>query len=117
MRYPSHGWRFPPAVSRLFLLHLKKGRQVLWREGAKHMSTTPLLTTPAAPRGVAFKPFELSARHQAAIAGCSDDDRALAPKALSVTLDYVKNALSRRASAERKLFDEALPIRAASTSW
>jgi RNA polymerase sigma factor (sigma-70 family) len=56
-------------------------------------------------------------RHQAALVGLNDPDRDLVIEALAANLDYVKNDLFPTANAERELFDEGLPIRAASTSW
>jgi len=75
-------------------------------------TTLPIIETPA----VAPKP-ELTARHLAAINALPEDDRALVNEALTVNLDYVRNDMFRKATAERELFDEGLPIQAASTSW
>jgi len=66
---------------------------------------------PPAPRE------ELTARHQAALESLPEAQRALVTEALEVNLDYVKNDLFRKASAERELFEEAAEIQAASTSW
>lgn len=77
--------------------------------------TPPVTLTPAVQPQV--QKLELTARHQAALAGLTDEQRALVMEAISVNLDYVKNDLFRKASAERELFDEAPDIRAASTSW
>lgn len=75
-------------------------------------------TTPTPPGPVVGQPrFELTARHQAAIASLTEDQRALVLEAVSVNLDYVKNDMFRRASAERELFEEGMPIRPASTGW
>src|SRR6185312_2465202 len=81
-------------------------------------TTMPILetTTPTTPPVAAPKP-ELTARHQAAIAGLPEDQRALVLEAVTVNLDHVKNDLFRKPTAERELFDEGLPIQAASTSW
>jgi RNA polymerase sigma factor (sigma-70 family) len=43
--------------------------------------------------------------------------QALLEEALTVNLDYVKNPLFAKASAERELFDEGMDISKASTSW
>ncbi len=58
-----------------------------------------------------------SARHSSALEGLSQAERELVEEALTVNLDYVKNELFRKASAERQLFDEGLAINPASTSW
>jgi len=60
---------------------------------------------------------ELSAKHLAAIASLNDAEQALVQEAVTVNLDYVKNDLFRKASAERELFDEAPVIQPASTGW
>jgi RNA polymerase sigma factor (sigma-70 family) len=81
--------------------------------------TTPTLETPAVATKVDTTPVkpELTARHHAAINSLSEDEKSLVTEALTVNLDYVKNDLFRKASAERELFDEGLPITSASTSW
>jgi len=83
------------------------------------MTTT--LTAPIQETAVSAKPElakpELTARHQAAIENLTEEQRALVVEALTVNLDYVKNDLFRKASAERELFVEGLPIQPASTSW
>jgi hypothetical protein len=61
--------------------------------------------------------LELNARQQASICGLDADEKALVTEALTVNLDYVKNDLFRKASAERELFEEGPAIQAASTSW
>jgi RNA polymerase primary sigma factor len=60
---------------------------------------------------------ELTARHQAALAGLSETWRALVLEALTVNLAYVKSEVFRKSSAERELFEDAEEIEAASTSW
>lgn len=76
---------------------------------------TMISTIPSVPESPA-KP-ELTARHQAALESLPEDQRALVAEALTVNLDYVKNDLFKKASAQRELFDEGLLIHAASTSW
>src|SRR4051812_20253275 len=79
-------------------------------------TTMPTLEpTPATAPAVA-KP-ELTARHLSALNSLSDDQRALVTEAITVNLDHVKNDQFKKPSAERELFDEGLPIQAASTSW
>ena len=56
-------------------------------------------------------------RHQAALAHLPPAQRELVEEALTVPLDYVKNDLFRKVSAERQLFDEGMDIQAASTAW
>ncbi len=85
------------------------------------MMTTTISPSPVSPSLpaetlVPVKP-ELSARHLAAIESLPEDSHALVTEALSVNLDYVKNDLFRKPSAERELFDEGMAIQAASTSW
>lgn len=80
------------------------------------LTSTPLPTTapmlpPPAPK------FEPNARHQAALAALSADERSLVLEALSANLDYVKSDFFRKASAERELFEQGMPLQAASTSW
>jgi RNA polymerase sigma factor (sigma-70 family) len=75
---------------------------------------TTLLTQPKPL--VAPKP-DLNARHRAAIDSLPLDQREEVIEALTANLDYVKNDLFRKASAERDLFDEGMSINAASTSW
>lgn len=79
------------------------------------LATQPETVTPnkaaPAPR------FEPNARHMGAIAHLSDDKRELILEALNVNLDYVKNPLFTKASAERELFEEGMAINAPSTSW
>lgn len=58
-----------------------------------------------------------TARHQQALASLSDDGRFLVEEAMTVNLDYVKNDLFKKASAERELFEEGPEITPASTSW
>src|SRR5262245_41052292 len=62
-------------------------------------------------------PFQLSNKHLAAMADLSAEDRALVSEALITNLDYVKNDLFKKATAERELFEEGPAIKAASTSW
>src|ERR1043166_3451713 len=88
------------------------------------MTTTALTTTQQPETNVQLtdlakpelKP-ELSAKHQAAIASLNDAEQALVEEAITVNLDYVKNDLFRKASAERELFEEGPAIQAASTGW
>lgn len=61
--------------------------------------------------------FEPTARHLASLNGLTDDQKSLVLEAVTVNLDYVKNDLFKKASAERELFEEGMAIRAASTSW
>ena len=56
-------------------------------------------------------------RHAAALADLNEVQRTLVEEALTVNLDPVPNALFKRASAERELFDEGMDISRASTSW
>jgi len=75
-------------------------------------STAPATTTvAAAPK------FERTARHNAALSSMEPEQKDLIIEALSANLDYVKNDMFRKASAERELFDEGMPLQAASTSW
>jgi len=70
------------------------------------------------PSGVKLLPkFDFTARHQAALADLTLSERELVEEALTVNLDYVKNDLFRKASAERELFDEGMQIKLASASW
>ncbi|HVT80356.1 MAG TPA: sigma-70 family RNA polymerase sigma factor [Phycisphaerae bacterium] len=61
--------------------------------------------------------FEPTSKHLAALNGLTEEQKALVLEALSVNLDYVKNDLFKKASAERELFEEGMAIQAASTSW
>jgi RNA polymerase sigma factor (sigma-70 family) len=61
--------------------------------------------------------FEPTSKHLAALNGLTEEQKALVLEALSVNLDYVKNELFKKASAERELFEEGMAIQAASTSW
>jgi RNA polymerase sigma factor (sigma-70 family) len=80
--------------------------------------TTNILETPVeAPTTPVAPKVELSARHVAAINSLTEDERALVSEAITVNLDYVRNDLFRKASAERELFEEGPALRAASTSW
>jgi len=63
---------------------------------------------------VVAKP-ELGARHQTAMANLTEEQRDLINEAVTVNLDYVKNDLFKKASAEEELFNQE--IQAASTSW
>ena len=80
------------------------------------MTPTPL-TTELTPTPVPVIKFEPTAKHLAALNGLSDEQKSLVLEAASVNLDYVKNDLYKKASAERELFDEGMDIQAASTSW
>jgi len=80
------------------------------------MTMTITTSTPPPAAAVVTK-FEPSAKHQAAILGLSEEERDLVLEAISVNLDYVKNELYRKPTAERELFDEGLPIQPASTGW
>ncbi len=75
---------------------------------------TPTLAIPPIP-APAHK-VELAAKHHAALAGLSEAQRDLVLEAVTVNLDYVKNDLFRKASAERELFEGPV-IALASTSW
>lgn len=78
--------------------------------------STPLPTT--APMLPAAAPkFELNGRHNQSLASMPPEEKALVVEALSANLDYVKSDFFRKASAERELFDEGMPLTAASTSW
>jgi RNA polymerase primary sigma factor len=79
----------------------------------------PNLTGPSteAAGSAAMVKTELTARHQAALAGLPETWRALVLEALTVNLAYVKSDAFRKASAERELFEDAEEIEAASTSW
>jgi len=61
--------------------------------------------------------FEPTSKHLAALNGLTEEQKDLVLEALSVNLDYVKNDLFKKASAERELFEEGMEIQAASTSW
>ncbi len=61
--------------------------------------------------------FEPTSKHLAALNGLTEEQKDLVLEALSVNLDYVKNDLFKKASAERELFEEGMDIQAASTSW
>jgi len=74
-------------------------------------TTSATTIVPAAPK------FEPTARHLAPLATLEPEQKALVLEALSANLDYVKNDLFRKASAERELFEEGMPLQAASTSW
>ena len=62
-------------------------------------------------------PFVLTNKHLAAMADLTDEQRHLVEEALITNLDYVKNDLFKKATAERELFEEAPPIKSASTAW
>jgi RNA polymerase primary sigma factor len=81
------------------------------------MTTTTSTITPATTTPTPVIKFEPSTRHLAALNGLSDEQKDLVLEALDVNLDYVKNDLFKKASAERELFEEGMPIQAASTSW
>lgn len=76
---------------------------------------TSLAPPPAAAPAPVIK-LELGARHLAALNGFTPAQRALVVEAVHVNLDYVKNDLFKKASAEQELF-EGESIQAASTSW
>lgn len=73
------------------------------------------MTTLIAERPVLTVPTTV--RHTAALADLDPVARALVEEALTVPLDYVKNDLFKKASAERELFEEGMDITPASTSW
>jgi RNA polymerase sigma factor (sigma-70 family) len=75
---------------------------------------TPEVAPTPQPAVVKFEP---TARHLAALNGLTEEQKDLVLEALSVNLDYVKNDLFKKASAERELFEEGMKIQAASTSW
>jgi RNA polymerase primary sigma factor len=84
------------------------------------INPSPALEYAPAPTAAAvgtISKLELTARHQAALAGLSEAQRTLVLEAVTVNLAYVKSDLFRKAAAERELFDEADPIEAAPTSW
>jgi len=56
-------------------------------------------------------------RHTAALDDLDEAQRGLVEEALTVNLDYVKNDLFKKASAERELFEDGMAINASSTSW
>jgi RNA polymerase primary sigma factor len=62
-------------------------------------------------------PFQLSNKHLAAMVDLSAEERTLVHEALITNLDYVKNDLFKKPTAERELFEEGPAIKAASTSW
>jgi RNA polymerase sigma factor (sigma-70 family) len=59
----------------------------------------------------------LTGRHHAALDALNGVLRSLVLEALETNLDYVKSEVFRKPSTERELFDEGMPIQAASTSW
>ncbi len=61
--------------------------------------------------------IKLNAKHHAALTGLSDAYREAVLESLQANLDYVKNDLFRKSSAERDLFDAGMAIKPASTSW
>jgi RNA polymerase primary sigma factor len=80
--------------------------------------TRPAATTQAASsNGHPILTAPTSQRHQAALNGLNELEREWVQEALTVNLDYVRNDLFRRASAERELFEQGMPITPASTSW
>ncbi|MEI8195539.1 MAG: sigma-70 family RNA polymerase sigma factor [Phycisphaerae bacterium] len=56
-------------------------------------------------------------RHTTALASLGDAQGELVTEALTVNLDYVKNDLFKKATAERELFDEGMVITPTSTGW
>lgn len=73
------------------------------------------MTTLATENPIA--PIQLTQRQLAAMADLNDEQKALIQEAMTVPLDFVKNDMFKRASAERELFDEGMDITPASTSW
>lgn len=73
------------------------------------------MTTLVAERIVPTVPTTV--RHQVALAGLGEAGRGLVEEALTVPLDYVKNELFKKSTAERELFEEGMAITPASTSW
>jgi RNA polymerase primary sigma factor len=76
---------------------------------------TATLTTPQ--KNLGPPKFEPTARHLAAMADLTPDKREEILEALTANLDYVKSPSFNKASAEKELFDNGMPINAASTSW
>ena len=56
-------------------------------------------------------------RHTSVLTGLGETQSELVKEALTVNLDYVKNDLFKKPSAERELFEEGMTITPASTSW
>jgi RNA polymerase primary sigma factor len=79
--------------------------------------SAPAMIPPMPPAAGTPTKIELTARHQAALAGLTEGRRALVLEALSVNLQYVKSDTFRKPSIERELFEDAPDIQAASTSW
>ncbi len=79
------------------------------------MTTITAPITPTLPAPVVK--FEPAVKHLAALNGLNEQQKELVLEALNVNLDYVKNDLFKKASAERELFEEGMQIQAASTSW
>jgi len=73
------------------------------------------MTTFATERPVLTVPGSL--RHTSAIADLTAAQQDLVEEALTVPLDFVKNELFHKSSAEHDLFEGGMQISAASTSW
>lgn len=61
--------------------------------------------------------LELTARHSAAMSGLTDAQRTIFEEALTANLNYVKNELFKKASAEKELFGSGKDLLPTSTSW
>jgi len=77
---------------------------------------TPISSTPLATAPANLVRIEPNAKHLAALNGLTAQQRSLVLEALNVNLDYVKNDLFAKPTAEAELFD-AGPVQPASTSW
>jgi len=79
-----------------------------------------MTTTMIASTGMIEKPVwtvPTTARHQAVLGTLDALQRELVEEALTVNLDYVKNDMFKKASAEAELFEDGMQIAPASTSW
>lgn len=62
-------------------------------------------------------PFVLTNKHIAALASVTEEQRVRVQDALMTNLDYVKNELFKKATAEKELFEKGGEIKAANTAW
>src|SRR4051812_29832360 len=79
------------------------------------MTATLTKTTPTKALGP--PKFDPTARHLASMVDFTPEQRDEILEAMTANLDYVKSPSFHKASAEKELFDNGMPINAASTSW